>query len=562
MKSKPADQDLLEIEVMGKKYWLIHSWFTGAVLTVVFGMLSISCGHRMTPVDRGIARQELYVGNQVEPQDLDPHIITGVQESRIVSALLEGLVTPDPKDLHPIPGAAQRWVVSDDGLVYTFYLRGNGVWSNGDPLTAQDFVFSFKRILSPRLGSEYSYMLYCIKNAERYNRGEIKDFSRVGVRAADDTTLIITLEKPVPYFLSLIMHSSWYPVHPPTILKFGAIDDRGTRWTRPGNFVGNGPFVLSKWILNTVIDVRKNPRYWDAGTVQLARILFYPIDNSLTEERAFRTGQLHVTTNVPVSKIAWYRIHEPGQLHIDPYLATYFYLININRPPFTDVRVRRALSMAIDRESIVKNVLKGGQLPAYTFTPPETQGYTCRSSIQFNPDSARKLLEEAGYSPSHPFPSCKLLYNTSEMHHTLAQAIQEMWRKNLHVLITLDNQEWKVYLAATHSQDYDIARMGWTGDYNDPNTFLNMWVTGGGNNRTGWSNASYDSLIIRASTECDQRNRYAYFQQAERLLLDQMPIIPVYIYTNLSLMNPAVKGWYPNILGVHPFKFVYLEKTK
>jgi oligopeptide transport system substrate-binding protein len=525
------------------------------VLTLLSG-----CGRRISPADKGCSTGVLHIGNQIEPQDLDPHTITGVQESHIVSALLEGLVSPDPVDLHPVPGAAQRWTLSPDGLRYTFYLWPNGKWSNGDSLTAHDFVFSFKRILSPRLGSEYSYMLFCIKNAEAYNAGKLKDFSQVGAQAVDDTTLVITLEKPVPYFLSLIMHSSWYPVHPATILKYGAIDERGTSWTRPGNFVGNGPFVLSKWILNTVIEVQKNPRYWDAKTVRLTCIRFYPIDNALTEERAFRTGQLHVTTNVPASKIAWYRMHHPELLRIDPYLATYFYLINVKRPPFDDVRVRRALSMAIDRESIVKNVLKGGQLPAYFFTPPNTQGYTCSTGVIYNPDSARKLLVQAGYSPAHPFPHVKLLYNTSEMHHTLAQAVQEMWRKNLHVNIELDNEEWKVYLSSKHSGDYDMARMGWTGDYNDPTTFLDMWVTNGGNNSTGWSSPAYDNFIAKAAGESNRDKRYAYFQQAERVLLDQMPIIPMYIYTNLSLVNPSVKGWYSNILGVHPFKYVYLEK--
>jgi oligopeptide transport system substrate-binding protein len=308
--------------------------------------------------------------------------------------------------------------------------------------------------------------------------------------------------------------------------------------------------------------VQKNPYYWDAATVRLKHIRFYPIDNALTEERAFRTGQLHVTTNVPVSKISWYHTHAPNLLHIDPYLATYFYLINVKRPPFDDVRVRRALSMAIDRESIVKNVLKGGQLPAYFFTPPNTQGYTCSTKVIYNPDSARKLLAQAGYSPAHPFPSCKLLYNTSEMHHTLAQAVQEMWRKNLNVSIELDNKEWKVYLDSKHSGDFDISRMGWTGDYNDPTTFLDMWQTGGGNNNTGWSMPAYDSLIARAAGESTTEARYACFQKAEAILLDQMPIIPMYIYTNLSLIHPSVKGWYPNILGVHPFKYVYLESTK
>jgi oligopeptide transport system substrate-binding protein len=523
-------------------------------------LLFVNCLHKTTPVQKGIDEQILHIGNFVEPQDLDPQIITGVQEFRIILALFEGLTILDPMDLHPLPGAAERWTVSSEGQTFTFYLRKNGKWSSGDPVLASDFVFSFKRILSPGLGSEYSYMLYCIKNAEAFNKGHIKDFSQVGVKAPDDTTLIISLAKPTPYFLSLIAHSSWYPVNPKTILKFGSIDERGTRWTRPENLVGNGPFMLDKWQLMTVIELKKNPFYWDRANVKLNRLRFYPIDNMQSEERAFRTGQLHITSFLPPQKIEWYKARNPGILRLDPYLATYFYLINIHRPPFNDVRVRTALSMAIDRESIVKNILKGGQLPAYNFTPPNTGGYTCAPQLRFDTIEARRLLAEAGFSASKPFPPFSLLYNTDETHHTIAQAIQEMWKKYLGIKVTLKNQEWKVYLAATHSQDYDVARMGWSGDYNDPNSFLDMWITGGGNNRTGWSNPAYDTLIAQASECLDQRGRFALLKKAERLLLDQLPIIPIYFFTNDFLVDPSVKGWYPNILNYHPYSFVYLEK--
>jgi oligopeptide transport system substrate-binding protein len=523
-------------------------------------LLFVNCLHKTTPVQKGIDEQILHIGNFVEPQDLDPQIITGVQEFRIILALFEGLTILDPMDLHPLPGAAERWTVSSEGRTFTFYLRKNGKWSSGDPMLASDFVFSFKRILSPGLGSEYSYMLYCIKNAEAFNKGHIKDFSQVGVKALDDTTLIISLAKPTPYFLSLIAHSSWYPVNPKTILKFGSIDERGTRWTRPENLVGNGPFMLDKWHLMTVIELKKNPFYWDHANVKLNRLRFYPIDNIQSEERAFRTGQLHITSFLPPQKIEWYKARNPGVLRLDPYLATYFYLINIHRPPFNDVRVRTALSMAIDRESIVKNILKGGQLPAYNFTPPNTGGYTCAPQLRFDTIEARRLLAEAGFSASKPFPPFSLLYNTAETHHTIAQAIQEMWKKYLGIKVTLKNQEWKVYLAATHSQDYDVARMGWSGDYNDPNSFLDMWITGGGNNRTGWSNPAYDTLISQASECLDQEKRFALFQKAENILLEQLPIIPIYFNTNDFLADPSVKGWYPNILNYHPYSFVYLEK--
>jgi len=541
---------------------MVHTFIQKAFFALLCAILLIfaNCLHKTTLVEKGNAGQTLHIGNQVEPQDLDPQIITGVQEFRIVSALFEGLTMLDPKDLHPLPGAAEGWNVSDDGRTFTFFLRKNGKWSNGDPVVASDFVFSFKRILSPGLASEYSYMLYCLKNAEAFNKGLVKDFSIVGVNAPNDTTLIISLSKPTPYFLSLISHSSWFPVNQKTILKFGTFDERGTKWTRPENLVGNGPFMLDKWQLLTLIELKKNPFYRDYANVKLNRICFYPIDNTQTEERAFRTGQLHVTTSLPLNKIEWYKKHNPGALRLDPYLATYFYLVNVNRPPFNDPRVRRALSMAIDRESIVKDILKGGQIPAWCFTPPNTGGYTCPPMLRFDTTEARGLLAEAGFGPSKPFPPFSLLYNTAETHHTIAQAIQEMWKKYLNVKVTLKNQEWKVYLAATHTQDYDIARMGWSGDYNDPNTFLDMWVTGGGNNRTGWSNQAYDTLISQASECLDQGKRFALFQKAENILLEQLPIIPIYFNTNDFLADPSVKGWYPNILNYHPYSFVYLEK--
>ena len=520
------------------------------------------CSSRITPAQQGIIDRVLLIGNQVEPQDLDPQIITGVQEYHIVSALFEGLVSEDPADLHPLAGAAKSWTIAHDGLTYTFILQKNGRWSNGDPVRASDFVFSFKRILSPRLGSEYAYMLFCLKNAEAFNKDSISDFNRVGARALDDTTLVLTLARPTPYFLSLIAHSAWYPVHPATILAFGSIDERGSAWTKPENMVCNGPFLLNKWILNTVIEAKKNPYYWDHTTVRLNAIRFYPIENIQTEQRAFATGHLHITTSIPVAKIQWYQTHQPAVLRIDPYLATYFYLVNIERPPFNDVRVRRALSMAIDRQGIVDHVVKGGQMPATCFTPPHTAGYTAKPHITFDTVEARRLLTEAGYGPGgKPFPPFSLLYNTSESHHTLAQAVQEMWKKYLHIEVTLKNQEWKVYLASTHSRDYDIARMGWTGDYNDPMTFLDMWVTGGGNNRVGFSQPLYDSLLAAAARVADSAVRYGLLRRAEALLLDYLPIIPVYFYTNPFLIHGAVKQWLPNILNHHPYKFVYLKNA-
>lgn len=540
-----------------KKHCIFY--LTAAIILLA----NISCKNKNqqqnTIVTEGTKNGILHFGNQTEPEDLDPHIVTGVPEFHILQSLFEGLVTPDPRDLQPQPGAAHSWDISEDNLVYTFHLCSDATWSNGEMVKASDFVFSFQRILSPGLGSEYAYMLYCIENAEKYHKGVLKDFTRVGAHAPDDTTLIIRLGSPTPYFMSLIMHDSWYPVHPATILKFGNIDSRGTRWTRPENFVGNGAFRLADWQINKIISVVKRTDHRDAQNVKLNGINFYPIENNQTEERMFRNDELHVTTNLPLQKIEWYKNNAPDLLHIDPYLGTYYYICNTTRPPLNNKKLRKALALSIDRKSLTVDILKGGQIPAGSFTPPNTAGYSFDPVVTFDTIEAKRLLSEAGFKSGDSLPPISVLYNTSESHHIIAQAIQQMWKRYLGINVTLVNQEWKVYLASKAKKEYDIARMGWIGDYNDPNSFLDLWVTGGGNNSTGWSSPVYDSLIQQASKSPDQAERFHLFNQAESIFLDELPAIPIYFYTNVYLLKPSVKGWYSNILNIHNYKHLYLE---
>ncbi len=501
----------------------------------------------------------LQVGNGDEPQELDPQVVTGVPEHRICGALFEGLVNLDPETLAPMPGAAASWTVSDDGTLYRFQLRPEGRWSNGDPVTAGDFVYAWQRILSPGLASEYGYMLWCIKNARAYNEGLLTDFSQVGVRALDDLELEVTLEHPTAYFLSMQVHSSWYPVHRATIERIGAMDERGTKWTQPGNHVGNGAFMLKEWYPNKVITVVRNPYYWNAAEVRLPGVSFHPINDLLTEERNFRRGRLHLTENVPVNKIEVYQREHPEQLHIDPYLGTYFYRLNVTRPPFDDVRVRRAFAMALDRETLVNKVVKGGRQAAYHFTPPDTAGYTCAATIPYDVEEARRLLAEAGYPNGESFPQVELLYNTSENHKLIAAAVQQMWKESLNVEVGLLNQDWKVYLASMQNLDYGMARSGWIADVVDPINFLECFTTGNGNNRTGYSSAAYDDLITQAAREADPATRRGLFQQAEALLMADAPLVPIYFYTRVYLMSPKVKGWHSNPLGYIPFKDLYLD---
>ncbi len=513
-------------------------------------------------VETALDEQILHFGLGSEPQYFDPHLATSVAAHNIISALLEGLVSEDPKTLKPIPGIAQSWEISDDGKIYTFTLRENSRWSNGDPVTAHDFVYSFHRILNPNLGAQYASMLYPLKNAKPLHLGlKSSEDYELGAKALSDHLLELTLEYPIPYFLELLNHYSWFPVHQPTIEKFDAYEKIGTAWTKPMNFVGNGPFCLRNHHINSVIEVAKNESYWDAKNVRLQGIRFYPIEEVYTEERAYRTGFLHLTQSVSTDRIDFLREKYPGELHSEPYLGTYFYRFNNKIPPFNDQRVRRAFSLAIDRKRLVEKVLQGGQSPATTFTPPGTGGFYPNASLHFDPNEAKSLLnsylQEKGMDK---LPPIELTYNTSEGHKKVAEALYGMWKEILGVEIHLLNMEWKVFLSTVAKGEFTLARAGWIGDYIDPHTFLQMWRTGDGLNMTGWSNDLYDNALQKAETSISQEERWANFQICEDLLAKESPILPLYFYVHLTLRHPSVKGWYPTLLDHHPYKYVYLEK--
>ncbi len=528
-----------------------------AIASLTALVMLCGCRRKMTNVERGNRDHELYIGIGAEPEALDPHIITGMTESYVLLSLFEGLTTRDPKTLEIRPGAAESWDISEDGCRYTFHLDPDGRWSNGDPLVAGDFLFSFERMLSPELGAPNAYMLHPMRGAEAFNKGTIKDFSQVGVQAPDDDTLIIELNAPTPYFLGLLTHYSWWPVHPPTILKYGRMTDRTSDWTKPENYVGNGPFILEKWRLNDSIVVKKNPRYHGAESVWLNRIHFLPLEID-PEERAFRAGYIHVSNTVPIPRIDWYREHQPNRMRFDTFLGTYYYAFNTTRAPFADPRVRQALSYAINREDLVRYVLKAGQKPAYNFTPPDTAGYTCKTQFSYDPERARQLLAEAGFPGGKGFPKFELLYNTSESQQAVALAIQQMWKTELGIDISLYNQEWKVYLSSRKAGEFDVMRASWIGDYDDPSTFLNLLVTGGGNNHSRWSNPEYDQIMRLSNTTRDPEQRKAYFQQAEAIALEAMPIMPIYFYVRSLLIDESVEGWWPNVLDYHPYQEIRL----
>jgi len=501
------------------------------------------------------------VGNGTEPQDLDPQTTTGVPEHKIIMALFEGLVTEDPKDLQPSPGLAESWDISGDGLVYTFRLREGLAWSNGDPITAGQIVASFRRMLQPRLASEYAYLVYnFVAGAKDYYEGRSSDFAQVGFAAPDDRTFQVRLAHPTPYLLKIMAsHYSWWPVPVHVIARHGPLDRKRIPWTRAGNLVGSGPFVLKEWVPNQKIIVARNPHYWDARTVKLDGIHFFPTEDISTDERMFRTGQVDMTYELPNAKIDVYRRDQPAALRLDPYLGVYFYRCNTARPPLNDQRVRRALALAIDREAIVKNITRGGQQPAYAVSYPGTSGYVPRAQLTGTLDEARRLLAEAGYPQGRGCPPIELVYNTSENHRAIAEAIQQMWRKNLGVEVQLVNQEWKVYLDMQHTGNFMMQRGGWIADYVDPHVFLEIWETGNGNNNTNWSSPEYDRLLHAALAARTDGERYELYQQMDAILVDELPVIPIYYYTKEAALSPRVKGYYPTLLDNHPYKYIYLE---
>ena len=520
-------------------------------------LLSAGCVRRESPVARGDREQVLHRGIGHDLADLDPALATQASDYTVLSALFEGLVGEDPVDLHPVPGVASTWEISPDGTVWTFHLRAEARWSNGDPVTAQDFIESWTRVLTPALAADGAAELYVIQGAEAYNQ---KDgaAAHLGLAAPDPLTLQVTLEHPCPLFLSRLNQALFFPVHLPTVKASGKIDDRGNPWARPGHMVTNGPFRLERWQAGEEIVVTRSPQYWDRANVHLSAIHFHTIDSLDTEERAFRAGQLHVTDAIPVDRIEAYRRQEPSLLRTDPLLGVYFYRINVRVPGLDDPRIRQALSLAIDREAIVGKILKGGQAPAYAFTPPNTAGYTPQAKLGGTLDDARKLLAAAGHPGGRDLPELALLYNSSETHRVIAEAIQEMWKRELGVRVHLVNQELKGTLEARRSGNFEIMRQSWTADYCDPANFLGIWTAKSGNNYSGWSDPDYDSALFQADRTQDDATRNALYAKAESILVQAAPMIPIYYYSHVFLIRPSVKGWYPTVLDHHPYKAVSL----
>jgi oligopeptide transport system substrate-binding protein len=531
--------------------------WTGLVLFVSWGLSG--CQRRDSRVDAAVSSQTLLLGNGAEPADLDPQFINAVPDANVVYALFEGLTKLD-RSGNALPAGASSWEVTPDGVTYTFHLRPQALWSDGLPVTAADYVYAFHRILTPSFAAVTAYMLWPIRNAEAFNAGRMSDFGDVGVRAADEHTLVITLERPTPYLPALASHNSWFPVPRQAIERFGKMADRNTRWSRPGNLVGNGAFLLTEWSPGARIVAERSPGYWDAGRVRLRRIEFYPYENADTEELNYRSGQLHVTYGLPMAKVRGYRQEHPAELLVDPTLSTFYLFFNTRRPPFDNVKLRLALAHAADRDAISADIARGVYPPAHSLTPPGCAGYQSRGGITDDLAEARRLLAEAGYPGGQGLPPIELQCDGAELPLRVVEALQRLWEKELGVHVTIAQMEMKTLYQNQQQGNFAIGFSGWQADYVDPFSFLGTMTSTSGNNWAGWSNKEFDRILDEAQGEPDPAKRNQLYQRAEDILLSEAPLMPLFYRPQVYLKSPLVHGWEPAVLGIHYLTRVWLEK--
>jgi oligopeptide transport system substrate-binding protein len=504
--------------------------------------------------------QVLRIGNGSEPQTFDPALIDLIQDLNITRDLYEGLLILD-KDGKPAPGVAESWTVSADGLVYSFKLRDNAKWSNGEPVTAEDFVWSWRRAVDPATGSKYSYLYYPIANGDDIVNGRNKDISSLGVKALDPHSLEVTLRGPTGYFPGLVTHSMFMPVNRADVEKFGR------QFTRAGNLVSNGAFMLQEWTPQSRVVAVKNPTYWDAAHVRLAEIDYFPVENQSEELKRYRAGELDVTNDVPADQVDFIRQNLPEELRIVPNLGTYYYGFNLEKPPFKDnLKLRRAIAMVIDRKAITDQIIKTGEQPLYSWMPPGIPGYR-QQNLAFADmpmdqriAEAKKLYQEAGYGPDKPL-TIEFRYNTSENHKKVAIAVAAMLRKALGINTQLVNSEFKVFLAdRTDKKVTQMFRAGWTGDYVDPYSFAELMLSDAGLNDSGYNNPEYDALVKKAGITVDPEDRMRLLEQAEALIVRDLPVIPLYSYVKKAMAKPYVVGYEPNVIAYWYGKDIYLLK--
>jgi len=505
----------------------------------------VACGERGSGGDS--ARKVLLRGNGPDPDSLDPHKARSMEATVVLRDLFEGLTRLD-RNAAPVPGAASSWTKSDDGLAYTFRLRPNLKWSNGEPVVAEDFAAGLRRLVNPETASQYAQVINVIANAADIVGGR-KPVDSLGVVAPDDATVVITLATPSPYLPGLMAHPSCAPLHRPSLAKLGE------RFARAGEQVSNGAFVLTEWLQGSHIRAVRNKHYWNDAGNRIDAVKFLQIADENAELRAYRSGELHLTAVVPRGQFDWIRENLGAELHLSPQLTTYYYGFNLDRPLFRDVRVRRALSMVIDRERLADSVLRVGELPAYGWVPPGILGYDPQSfDYQHTPMAeriaeAQRLLAAAGYTRDKPL-GFELRYNNGEVHTKVAVAVASMWKEALGVDARLAGVEFKSLMQDVDRRDVDVYRLSWVGDYNDPYTFLQYLQSDFGINLPHYKSGAYDALLEQASRQTDVAKRRSLLEAAERTALADHPLIPLYFYVNKHLVKPEVRGWYDNVMNV------------
>ncbi|HEC2165774.1 TPA: oligopeptide ABC transporter substrate-binding protein OppA [Klebsiella oxytoca] len=536
-----------------------YNHITRVLLAV--GLFSITLPALAAQVPPGTVlaeKQELVRNNGSEPSSLDPHKVESDVENNIISDLFEGLVSVSPAgDIQP--RLAEKWE-NKDNTVWTFHLRPGATWSDGTAITAQDIVWSWQRLVSPLMASPYaSYPgnMHIVNGAE-IARGQ-KAPETLGVRAVDDATFEVTLTQPNAAFLAMLAHPSLVPLDKVLISRYG------DKWTKPEHMVTSGPYKLSQWVVNERIVAERNPRYWDNAHTVINKVTYLPISSEAADINRYKAGEIDIVYTVPINQFAQLKKTLGEQLNVSPQLATYYYQFNTTRPPFNDPRVRRALNMALDKEIIAEKVLGQGQRPAWLVSQPDIGGVKLRNPeyASWSRDKriaeAKKLLSEAGYNETHPLVF-NLLYNTSESHQRIAIAASSMWKKNLGVEAKLQNQEWKTMLDTMHTHNFDAVRYAWIADYDDAATFLNTFRTGDSENTTQYSNPAYDEALRNAAKASDTAARGQFYQQAEDLLGQDVPAIPVYHYVRTHLVKPWVGGFTPDKLGYYYTKDMYIKK--
>ncbi|HYC71735.1 MAG TPA: peptide ABC transporter substrate-binding protein [Opitutaceae bacterium] len=527
-----------------------------ALLLLALAFLA-ACGRRDTPAE--VARREatLIVGNGAEPGSLDPHFASILSDQIIVNALFEGLTLLDESTTAPLPASAESWTESPDRLTWTFRLREGLRWSNGEPLTADDFVQTWRRALDPAVAASNADYLFLLKNAQAYYEGRLSDPAAIGAAAPDTRTLVLALERPTPYLPAAVSLPAWFPLNPRVLAAAGAMRQRDASWTRPGRFVGNGAFTLAEWLPNDRIVLARNPHHREAAGNRLEQLVFRPIENADVEERNFRAGQLHVTFSLPVTKVEGWRAAEPAKVRVDPMLQSNFLRFNTTRPPLDDPRVRRALSLAIDRDELMRTVLRGARAGARSLVPPGTGGYASRAAVATDVAAAKALLAAAGFPEGRGFPVLDLQCRNDEIMPRLAEALQARWERELGIQVTVSSMEQKTWIANQQALAYGISTAAWTADYPDAENFLSRFVADGSYNWTGWKSPEYDALLDQASRAADPAARADILQRAEALLLAESPIAPLHYGAQTYLIDPAIRGWDPAPLVFRRYQKVF-----